>query len=244
MRFEKCGNENGQTIMLIHGMATTGHACFDRIIPLLNTYCIILCEVDGHYSNSSYVSLDKCCEEIEKYITDNYDGSIYALLGFSMGGSIGIRLMDRVNVTIQRVILDAAFCVKMGMFTPVFREMFCYGVGRIKSGKQIPKVIYENIMGKGNNSLIEMMYMDISKETIRGVCNDVYQIDITDRIKQFKGKVLFMHGSNEPFPRKSLARLKEYFPNIESKVIDKMGHGQFLHDKSEEYAGIILKYLE
>ena len=146
MRFEKCGNENGQTIILIHGMATTGHACFDRIIPLLNTYCIILCEVDGHYSNSSYVSLDKCCEEIEKYITDNYDGGIYALLGFSMGGSIGIRLVDRGNITIQRVILDAAFCVKMGMLTPVFREMFCYGVGRIKSGKQIPKVIYEKIM--------------------------------------------------------------------------------------------------
>lgn len=140
--------------------------------------------------------------------------------------------------------MDAAFCVKMGMLTPVFREMFCYGVGRIKSGKQIPKVIYEKIMGKGNNSLIEMMYMDISKETIRRVCNDVYRIDITDRIKQFKGKVLFMHGSNEPFPRKSLARLKAYFPNIESRVIDKMGHGQFLHDNPEEYAGIILKYFE
>lgn len=40
MRFEKYGNENGKTLMLIHGMATTGHACFDRIIPLLNTYNI------------------------------------------------------------------------------------------------------------------------------------------------------------------------------------------------------------
>ena len=53
-----------------------------------------------------------------------------------------------------------------------------------------------------------------------------------------------MHGSNEPFPRKSLARLKKYLPNIESRVIDKMGHGQFLHDNPEEYAGIILKYFE
>ena len=26
MRFEKYGNENGQGIMLIHGMATIGHA--------------------------------------------------------------------------------------------------------------------------------------------------------------------------------------------------------------------------
>ncbi len=40
MRFEKCGNENGQIIMLIHGMATTGHACFDRRISdsLFNTH--------------------------------------------------------------------------------------------------------------------------------------------------------------------------------------------------------------
>ncbi len=244
MRFEKCGNENGQIVILIHGMATTGHACFDRIIPLLNKYCIILCEVDGHYSNSSYVSLNKCCEEIERYITDNFEGSIFALLGFSMGGSIGIRLMDRGNISIQKVILDAAFCVKMGILAPVFREIFCYGVSRIKKGKSIPKPLYESVMGKGNNSLIEMMYMDISKETIRRVCNDVYRIDITDNIKQFEGKVMFMHGSNEPFPRKSLERLKRYLPDIESRVIDKMGHGQFLHDKPEEYDGIIQKYLE
>lgn len=244
MRFEKYGNENSKTIMLIHGMATTGHDCFDRIIPLLNNYSIILCEVDGHYSNSTFISINKCCEEIEKYITDHYNGTIFALLGFSMGGSIGIRLMDRGNISIDKVILDAAFCVKMGILTPVFREIFCYGIGRIKSGKAIPKVLYEKMMGKGNNSLVEMMYKDISKETIRGVCNDVYRLDITDNIKQFKGKVMFMHGSNEPFPKKSLARLKKYLPDIESQVIDKMGHGQFLHTNSKEYVRTIQQYLK
>lgn len=243
MRFEKYGNENGQTLMLIHGMATTGHDCFDKIIPMLDKYCIILCEVDGHYVNSTFVSLDKCCEEIEKYVTDEYNGNLFGLLGFSMGGSISVRLMDRGNIAIERVMLDAAFCVKMGVLTPVFREMFCYGVGRIQNGKSIPKFLYEKIMGKGNYSLVEMMYTNISKDTIRSVCNEVYRIDITDNIKKFAGKVFFMHGSNEPFPKKSLARLRTYLPDIKSHVIDQMGHGQFLHDNPYEYADTILEYM-
>lgn len=243
MRFEKYGDDNKQTMMLIHGMATTGHKCFDNIIPLLDKYCIILCEVDGHYTNSVYSSLDNCCEEIEKFVVENFDGELYAILGFSMGGSIGIRLMDRGNIIIENVILDAAFCVKMGILTPVFREIFCFGVERIKKGKMIPKLLYEQIMGKGNNSLVEMLYKDITQDTIRHVCNDVYRIDITDKIKQFNGNILFLHGSNEPFPKKSLNRLLRYIPRIESKVIDKMGHGQFLHDYPNEYVEVVLKYL-
>lgn len=71
-----------------------------------------------------------------------------------------------------------------------------------------------------------------------------YRLDITDNIKQFKGDVIFMHGSNEPFPKKSLARLKTYLPNIESQVIDKMGHGQFLYENPEKYAETIQQYIK
>lgn len=122
MRFEQYGDRNGKTLMLLHGMATTGHECFDRVIPFLKNYHVILCEVDGHYTNSTFKSLNDCCEQIEEYVRRNYDGKLYGLLGFSMGGSISVRLMDWGNIQVEKVILDAAFCVKMGVLTPVFRS--------------------------------------------------------------------------------------------------------------------------
>lgn len=243
MKFEKLGNMDGKPLMLVHGMATNGHKNYDSIIPLLDRYCIVLCDVDGHYENSTFKSLDECCEQIEEYVCQNFGGKLFAYLGFSMGGSIGVRLMNRANVTVENVILDAAFCVKMGMLTPVFREMFAWSVQRIANGKYIPKSLIESIMGKGNTSITDMFYDGMRADTARAVCNDVYRFEITDKLKEFDGKVTFWYGSNEPFPKKTLARLKKYLPNIESKVFKGMGHGQFINEYSEEYALCTIEYL-
>lgn len=112
MRFSVYGKKDGLPVMLIHGMAETAHSCFDSIIPKLSEYCIILAEVDGHYPQSVYASADKCCEEIEKYVCESFGGRMHGLVGFSMGGSISVKLMGRGNIAIENVILDAAFCVK------------------------------------------------------------------------------------------------------------------------------------
>ena len=56
--------------------------------------------------------------------------------------------------------------------------------------------------------------------------------------------VVFWHGSNEPYPRKSARLLKEYLPKLEVVEFDDMGHGQYLHEHSVEYAAKFIEYLE
>ena len=53
MTFEKFGNEKNKTIFFIEGMATTAHSCFDKILPYLEDFYVIYCNLDGHYDGSA-----------------------------------------------------------------------------------------------------------------------------------------------------------------------------------------------
>lgn len=55
---------------------------------------------------------------------------------------------------------------------------------------------------------------------------------------------MFWRGSKEQYPRKSAALLKKYLPDLTDVEIENMGHGQYLHEHSEEYAGKLIEYLQ
>lgn len=115
MRFVDYNTESEKTLMMLPGMATTVHTCFNKVIPYLRDYHIILCELDGHYDNSPlFESIEKTCEQIEEYIKQNHLGKLNAILGFSLGGTIVVELISRNNIEFDNVILDAAFCRKNG----------------------------------------------------------------------------------------------------------------------------------
>lgn len=46
------------------------------------------------------------------------------------------------------------------------------------------------------------------------------------------------------YPRKSVALLKKYLPDIIDVEIEHMGHGQYLHEHSDEYASKLIEYLQ
>lgn len=100
------------------------------------------------------------------------------------------------------------------------------------------------IMGKDNNSIIEMLYWDITLNTIKSACEYVYRYNIPENIRNFKGTIAFWRGSNERYPRKSVTLLKNYLPAIIDLEIEYMGHGQYLHEHSDEYANKLIEYLQ
>lgn len=108
----------------------------------------------------------------------------------------------------------------------------------------VEKTHLNAVMEKDNNSIIEMLYPDITQETIKYACAFVYAYHIPEKIRDYKGTVLFWRGSNERYPRKSAALLKRYLPGLTDVEIENMGHGQYLHEHSEQYAEELIKYLE
>ena len=244
MNFLTYGDKSKQSILFIHGMASTALLCYEPLLDYLKNYYVILAEVDGHSDSLGELnSLADNCTEIEKYIIENLDGELFCLAGFSMGGTMAVEIVGRGNVRISKVLLDAAFLTKMGVLTKVYEKIFCEGISRMQRGKKVPKPLMNFIMGKDNNSVVEMLYPRVTSKTITNACEFIYRYEIPEEIKRYTGQVEFWRGSNELYPRKSAALLKKYLPQLKETEIENMGHGQYLHEHSAQYAEKIVDYL-
>jgi hypothetical protein len=145
-----------------------------------------------------------------------------------MGATMVVEIIGRGNVNVVKAHLDAAFVTKMGLLTKPYEYVFCKAIKWIQNGKAIPKFMMDAVMDKDNNSIIEI----------------VYSYNIPENIRSYKGTILFWRGSNEQYPRKSVALLKKYLPAIIDVESEYMGHGQYLHKHSDEYAGKLIEYLQ
>lgn len=244
MNFLCFGSKNNKSILLIHGMVSTAMLCYGPILKQLSDYYVILAEVDGHGKQTDeLVSLKENCSEIENYIINNLSGNVYCLSGFSMGATMAVEIIGRGNIEVAKTHLDAAFLIKMGLLCKPYEYIFCKAIKRMQNGKAIPKFVMDAVMGKDNNSVAEMLYPDITSGTIKNACEFIYKYSIPETIRNFKGTVLFWRGSNERYPRKSAALLKKYLPDVMDVEIEGMGHGQYLHEHSDEYARKLVEYL-
>ena len=157
---------------------------------------------------------------------------------------MAVEIIGRSNINVAKTHLDAAFLTKMGLLTKPYESLFCKAIKRIQNGKVIPQFMMDAVMGKDNNSIIEMLYQGITPNAIERVCEFVYRYSIPENIRNYKGTVLFWRGSNEKYPRKSVALLKKYLPGVIDVEIKGMGHGQYLHEHSDEYARKLIEYLQ
>jgi pimeloyl-ACP methyl ester carboxylesterase len=247
MVFDTYGDSALPSLLLIHGMANTAQLCYGPVIPYLahSDYHVILCELDGHTDKEPglFVSIADQCEKIERYVTEHLGGRLYALAGFSMGATIAVELMARHRIAIEKVVLDAAWCVQLGPLAPLYTKIFCWALGRLQAGKPIPDFLIECSMGKGNAGIVGTFYKNIALSSIRNACRDVYGYKISDELSDFQGQVAFWHGSREPYPTKTAALLKRYLPQMQVEVFPGLGHGQFLRQKPEEYASKLKSFL-
>ena len=67
-----------------------------------------------------------------------------------------------------------------------------------------------------------MLYWDITSNTIKKACEFVYRYNIPESIRSYKGVIVFWRGSNEQYPRKSVALLKKYLPAVIDVEIEYM----------------------
>ena len=246
MNFISYGNRNNKSILFIHGLASTADLCFKALLPFLQDYFVILCELDGHYGSNpkDLTSMEETINSIETYILNEMGGSVYGLCGFSMGATIAVELIGRGNISASKVLLDAAITAELGLMATPLTWAFIIGTSRIKNKKPLPKFLLDKIMGKDNLSVIEMMYPQISKNTIRNVCKVIYHYKVPKNLSKFSNSVMFWMGSEEPIPAKSEKILREYLPQMETEEFEGMGHGQFLHEHPKEYAEKLKVFLE
>ncbi len=239
MNFLICGKKDGPVLLLIHGMAADAESCYGGIAKELGKrYRVIMACLDGHdpYApGSCFHSISTSCERIESYILKKHGGAVYAISGFSLGGTIALELVKRGRITTQRLHLDAAFCIDLGVMKAPYTLLFTKGIALMQSGIKLPDILIEFVFGKGNSRAAEMLYPDIDSHSIENACRDVYNYKLSPRLKRYTAPVEFWCGSNEPYPQKSARALESFFPDMRVRVFKGLGHGQMLHEHKSAY---------
>jgi len=245
MRFVTMGSEEFPTLLFIHGLSATAESCYGKVGRLLqNNWHIVLCELDGHYDGSPVFSgIEDACEQIEAYVLENHHGRIRGLVGLSLGGTIAVSVLSRGKIQIERTVLDAAFCVDMGILRGCYGWFFPKGVARVRDKKYVPGRLIELFMGKGNRSMTQMIYPGITVETCRNACRDVYSYHISGKLRNTSSLVEFWRGSREPYPAKSAVLLMKYLPSMAERIFPDMGHCQFLHEHPTKYAALLDQFM-
>lgn len=235
------GSEADPVLLFIHGLSGTAESCYGIVARILkNNRHIVLCELDGHYDGSRpFSGITDACEQIEGYVLEHFQGKLHGLIGLSLGGTIAVSLLGRRNIHPQKTVLDAAYCVDMGLFKGFYTWSFPFGVARVRDGKPVPGFVIDMFLGKGNRSLADMLYPGITIETCRNACRDVYSYRIPEGLRNTSSAVEFWRDSNEFYPEKSAELLRKYLPDLKERVFPNMGHCQFLHEHPEEYAKLL-----
>ena len=238
MRFITMGSEKYATILFIPGLSASAENCYGKVGRLLmDHWRIVLCELDGHYDGSpAFQGIDDECEQIEAYVLEKHGGRIHGMVGLSLGGTIAVSILSRGRIQVERTVLDAAFCVDMGILRGLYGWVFPKSVIRVRDGKYIPGFLIDLFMGKGNRSMVDMIYPGIALETCQRACREVYSYRVSDNLKNTSSIVEFWRGGWEAYPKKGAALLRERIPTMTEQVFPHMGHCQFLHEYPEEYA--------
>ena len=241
MRFITMGSEAFPTLLFIPGLSATAESCYGKVGRYLQEqWHVVLCELDGHYEDSpAFKSIDTECKQIETYVLEKHSGRIRGMIGLSLGGTIAVSVLSRGNIQIERTVLDAAFCVDMGILKGCYGWFFPKGVSRVRDRKYVPGFLIDLFMGRKNRSMVEMIYPRITAETCRSACRDVYSYRISNKLRNTSSAVAFWRGSREAYPKKSAALLKKYLPTMTERVFPDMGHCQFLHEHPEKYAALL-----
>ena len=178
MEFAEYGSKNAPTLIFIHGSCTTAETCYSKVAEALKgNYHCVLCRLDGHYDGSpDFVSLNKEAEQIEEYVQQNRNGSVYALIGLSLGSTICVHLLTRKKISVSKVFLDGVYVQNKGALYANMCALMCnIGIGYMRNGGKVPDKLIETVFGKGNRSVVDMMYSGTSKVTVKNVCRQVYE---------------------------------------------------------------------
>ncbi|WP_297688593.1 alpha/beta hydrolase [uncultured Anaerococcus sp.] len=246
MKFVTYGNKDNKSLLFIHGLASSANLCFGGLLPYLKDYYVILVELDGHCPSdeNDLNSMGEEISKIENYILKNLKGNLYGLCGFSMGGTLAVDLISRGNICVEKVLLDAPITAELGWKAYPYTQAFIIGTTMIKKSISIPKFMIDWLMGKDNESIIEMTYLNISKRTIKNVCKYIFHYQINENLRNFHEPVLFLRGSQEPVPEISQENLIKYLPQIKVEIFEGLGHGQFLHENPQSYAKKVKVFLK
>ncbi len=241
MRYVEYGNQNPETVILLHGGGLSWWNYRDVAQLLSDRFHVVLPILDGHAdSDAPFTSVEDNAARIIAHIDEHFGGKVLAVGGLSLGGQIAVEMLTQRPDICSFALLESTLVKPSKLIHALIKPTFGMSYGLIKQ-KWFAKLqaAYLGIPQK----LFDDYYRDtcrISKEDMIAFLesNSAYSVKAAFRDAQAKVHIVF--GSKEQSAiRASGKLLHDLIPNSSIENLPGFRHGDLSLNYPEQYAQLV-----
>lgn len=245
MKIIEYGKENSEVIILLHGGGLSWWNYREVSNLLKENYHVILPVLDGHADNdTSFTTIEDNAKELINYIDENFDGSVLAICGLSLGGQVLVEMLSQRSNICRFAIIESALVVPMTMTSKLIDPTINMSYGLIKK-RWFSKMQFKQL--KMQPELFEDYYNDtckIQKQDMINFLKSNSSYVMKDDLKNTTAKVAILVGGKEQKVMKRSAEiLHNTIPNSTLKILKGYYHGDLSLNHPHEYVDLLTQLL-
>ena len=228
---------------MLHDNMMSARSCYREIIPnLKKDYFIVIPEIQGLNGNGDqFISVEHTAKHIEEAVLRQYKQGVYGICGLSLGGTLGICLLERGKLKPKKAFIDAAFAVDMGIKATFYTMVFALLSQLLRPIEAFPSL--KNVLNKWI-PISKMGYFGCTLKNECQICKSVYHYSFSKSIAEVQADILFTYGSREKYPAQTAYELKKYNPHMMIDVKEGMGHVGYLMFHPDVYSTQLINFLK
>ena len=246
MNYKEYGKENKEVIILLHGGGLSWWNYREAAEKLSSDYRVILPILDGHAkSGSDFTSIEENAARINRFIDEQFGGSVLLIGGLSLGGQIALEILSQKKDVCRYALIESTLVIPSGFTYAMIKPVFgaCYGL--IKH-RWFAKLQFRSLHIK--QELFDEYFQDtcgISKSNMIAFLEANASYCLKPSIADCTAKsYLFVGGKENGAIRKSAKKIAEALPESTQRVLPNMYHGEFSINHAHNYANTVRQIIK
>ena len=241
MRYVEYGNQNTETVILLHGGGLSWWNYRDVAQLLSERFHVVLPILDGHAdSDAPFTSIEDNAARIIAHIDKHFGGKVLAVGGLSLGGQIAVEMLTQRPAICSFALIESTLVKPSKLTYALIKPTFGMSSGLIKQmwfAKM--QAAYLGIPKK----LFDDYYRDtckISKEDMIAFLQSNSAYSIKPALRDAQAKVHIVFGSKEQSSIRTSGKLLNHtILGSTMEVLPRYSHGDLSLNHPQAYATMI-----
>lgn len=242
MRYVECGNQNSETVILLHGGGLSWWNYRDVAQLLSDRFHVVLPILDGHAgSDAPFTSIEENAARIIAHIDEHFGGKVLAIGGLSLGGQIAVEILTQRPDFCCFALLESTLVKPSKLTHALIKPAFGMSYGLIKQ-KWFAKMqaAYLGIPKELFNDYFRDTCM-ISKDDMIAFLQSNSTYSIKSALQDAQAKVHIVFGRKEQSSIHTSGKLlNRMLPDSILEVLPGYSHGELSLMHPQAYAQMLL----
>ena len=242
MKCVEYGNQNTETVILLHGGGLSWWNYWDVAQLLSDRFHVVLPILDGHAdSDAPFTSIEDNAARIIAHIDEHFGGKVLAVGGLSLGGQIAVEMLTQRPDICRFALIESALVKPMKLTHALIKPTFGMRYGLIKQ-KWFAKMqaAYLGIPKKLFGDYFRDTCM-ISKEDMIAFLESNSAYSIKPALRDTQAKVHIVFGSKEQSSIRTSGKLLNHtILGSTLQILPGYNHGDLSLNHPQAYAQILL----